>query len=67
MLIWTTIFFFRGLAEDVYMYYLCAMTGAIILTDHLHPQGAFHSKSPIRVSQQNTNSEFDNFKLKWNE
>lgn len=29
---------------------LCAMTGAIILTDHLlHPQGAFHKKSPIMV------------------
>lgn len=29
---------------------LCAMTGAIILTDHLlHPQGAFHKKSPIMI------------------
>jgi hypothetical protein len=26
-----------------------AMTGAIILYDHLHPQGAFHKKSPINV------------------
>jgi hypothetical protein len=39
----------EGLEQDIFMYYLCAMTGAIILTDHLHPQGAFHSKSPIRI------------------
>jgi hypothetical protein len=28
---------------------LCAMTGCIILVDHLHDQGAFHKKSPIRI------------------
>jgi len=28
---------------------LCAMTGCIILVDHLHEIGAFHKKSPIRI------------------
>jgi len=28
---------------------LCAMTGCIILVDHLHEQGVFHKKSPIRI------------------
>lgn len=31
------------------MLFLCGMTGCIILVDHLHDEGAFHSKSPIRV------------------
>jgi hypothetical protein len=26
-----------------------AMTGSIILFDHVHPLGAFHKKSPIQV------------------
>jgi len=29
--------------------YLCAMTGCIILVDHLMDEGAFHNKSPIRI------------------
>jgi len=35
--------------DTIMMYYLCAMTGCIILVDHLHPEGAFHNKSPIRI------------------
>jgi len=35
--------------DVIAMYYLCAMTGCIILVDHLHPEGAFHKKSPIRI------------------
>jgi len=31
------------------MLFLCAMTGCIILVDHLHSEGAFHKKSPIRI------------------
>jgi len=31
------------------MFCLRAMTGAIILFDHLHPQGAFVKKSPINI------------------
>lgn len=31
------------------MLFLCGMTGCIILVDHLHDEGAFHSKSPIRI------------------
>jgi len=33
------------------MLYLCAMTGCIILVDHLHDDGAFHAKSPVRIKQ----------------
>jgi len=33
------------------MQLLCAMTGCVILVDHLTPQGAFHKKSPIRIKQ----------------
>jgi hypothetical protein len=33
------------------MLYLCAMTGCIILVDHLHDEGAFHAKSPVRIKQ----------------
>jgi len=31
------------------MLFLCAMTGCIILVDHLHDEGAFHAKSPVRI------------------
>ena len=37
-------------AEQTNMFCLRAMTGSIILFDHLHPQGAFHKKSPIHVT-----------------
>jgi len=33
------------------MLFLCAMTGCIILVDHLHDEGAFHAKSPVRIKQ----------------
>lgn len=32
------------------MFCLRAMTGAIILFDHLHAQGAFSKKSPVNVN-----------------
>eukprot|EP01124_Arcella_intermedia_P018373 TRINITY_DN2532_c0_g1_i1.p1 TRINITY_DN2532_c0_g1~~TRINITY_DN2532_c0_g1_i1.p1 ORF type:complete len:313 (-),score=42.16 TRINITY_DN2532_c0_g1_i1:118-1056(-) len=35
--------------EKATMLSLCAMTGCIILVDHLHDLGAFHKKSPIRI------------------
>jgi len=35
--------------EETNMFCLRCMTGSIILFDHLHPQGAFHKKSPIRI------------------
>jgi hypothetical protein len=35
--------------EKAQMLGLCAMTGCIILVDHLHDIGAFHKKSPIRI------------------
>jgi len=38
-----------SLSEQKSMYFLCAMTGCIILVDHLHDEGAFHKKSPIRI------------------
>jgi len=38
-----------GSSEKVSMLFLCAMTGCIILVDHLHDEGAFHKKSPIRI------------------
>jgi len=38
-----------GSKEKVTMLFLCAMTGCIILVDHLHDEGAFHKKSPIRI------------------
>jgi len=38
-----------GGSEKATMLSLCAMTGCIILVDHLHDQGAFHKKSPIRI------------------
>lgn len=31
------------------MLFLCAMSGSIILVDHLHDEGAFFAKSPIRI------------------
>jgi len=37
--------------EGVSMLFLCAMTGCIILVDHLHDEGAFHKKSPVRIKQ----------------
>lgn len=37
-------------ADATNMMCLRAMTGAIILFDHLHAQGAFAKKSPINVS-----------------
>jgi len=33
-----------GSKEKVTMLFLCAMTGCIILVDHLHDEGAFHKK-----------------------
>jgi len=36
-------------ADGTNMFCLRAMTGAIILFDHLHPQGAFAKKSPIYI------------------
>jgi len=36
-------------SEETNLLCLRAMTGAIILYDHLHPQGAFHKKSPINM------------------
>lgn len=36
-------------AENTQMFCLRAMVGSIILYDHVHPQGAFHKKSPIRI------------------
>jgi len=38
-----------GTKEKKTMLFLCAMTGCIILVDHLHDEGAFHKKSPIRI------------------
>jgi hypothetical protein len=35
--------------EKATMLSLCAMTGCIILVDHLHDMGAFYKKSPIRI------------------
>jgi len=35
--------------EDTNMFCLRAMTGSIILFDHLHAQGAFSKKSPIHI------------------
>ena len=35
--------------DQTNMFCLRAMTGAIILFDHLHAQGAFVKKSPINV------------------
>jgi hypothetical protein len=40
----------NGIAQEkTAMLFLCAMTGCIILVDHLHDEGAFHKKSPIRI------------------
>jgi len=36
-------------SEKATMLSLCGMTGCIILIDHLHDQGAFHKKSPVRI------------------
>jgi len=36
-------------SDQTNLFCLRAMTGAIILYDHLHPQGAFHKKSPINI------------------
>jgi len=36
-------------ADGTNMFCLRSMTGAIILFDHLHPQGAFVKKSPINI------------------
>jgi hypothetical protein len=36
-------------SDQTNLFCLRAMTGAIILYDHLHPQGAFHKKSPINM------------------
>lgn len=36
--------------NDTNMFCLRSMTGCIILVDHIHPQGAFYKKSPIKVS-----------------
>ncbi|KAL6076908.1 CYFIP related Rac1 interactor B [Balamuthia mandrillaris] len=36
-------------SETTNLFCLRAMTGAIILFDHLHQQGAFHKKSPINM------------------
>eukprot|EP01128_Nolandella_sp_AFSM9_P006689 TRINITY_DN34_c0_g1_i1.p1 TRINITY_DN34_c0_g1~~TRINITY_DN34_c0_g1_i1.p1 ORF type:complete len:332 (-),score=96.55 TRINITY_DN34_c0_g1_i1:55-984(-) len=40
-----------GEDDSVAMLFLCGMTGCIILVDHLHDEGAFHAKSPIRIKQ----------------
>jgi len=37
--------------ETTNLFCLRAMVGCIILFDHLHPQGAFHKKSPVRVKE----------------
>eukprot|EP01087_Luapelamoeba_hula_P001130 TRINITY_DN10877_c0_g1_i1.p1 TRINITY_DN10877_c0_g1~~TRINITY_DN10877_c0_g1_i1.p1 ORF type:complete len:320 (-),score=44.35 TRINITY_DN10877_c0_g1_i1:120-1079(-) len=36
-------------SEQTNLFCLRAMTGAIILYDHLHPQGAFNKRSPINM------------------
>ncbi len=36
-------------SDSTNLFCLRAMTGAIILYDHLHPVGAFHKKSPIAM------------------
>jgi len=36
-------------SDETNLFCLRAMTGAIILYDHLHPQGAFHKKSPVNI------------------
>lgn len=37
--------------EATNLFCLRAMVGCIILFDHLHPQGAFHKKSPVRIKE----------------
>jgi hypothetical protein len=37
--------------EETNMFCLRAMTGSIILFDHLHPQGAFLKRSPIHLKR----------------
>jgi len=37
--------------EATNMFCLRAMVGCVILFDHLHPQGAFHKKSPVRIKE----------------
>jgi len=37
------------LDQQTTMLLLCTITGCIILVDHLQPEGAFSSKSPIRI------------------
>eukprot|EP01100_Stratorugosa_tubuloviscum_P007622 TRINITY_DN314_c1_g2_i1.p1 TRINITY_DN314_c1_g2~~TRINITY_DN314_c1_g2_i1.p1 ORF type:complete len:310 (-),score=129.79 TRINITY_DN314_c1_g2_i1:97-1026(-) len=39
----------RPLPDASALFALRGMTGSIILYDHLHPQGAFHRKSPINI------------------
>ncbi len=37
--------------EDTNIYCLRAMTGAIVLYDHVDPLGAFHGRSPIKIKK----------------
>lgn len=39
----------RYTSEETNMFCLRSMTGCIILVDHIHPQGAFYKKSPIKI------------------
>ncbi len=38
-------------AEKTNLFALRAMTGCVILFDHLHVHGAFHKKSPVRIKE----------------
>jgi hypothetical protein len=42
------------LGDDNVMLLLCAMTGCIILVDHLRDEGAFDKKSPLNIKNQIT-------------
>lgn len=37
--------------EQTYLFCLRAMTGAIVLYDHISPLGAFHRRSPIKIKK----------------
>jgi len=41
-----------ALGNDNVMLLLCAMTGCIILVDHLREEGAFDKKSPLNIKNQ---------------
>jgi len=42
---------FEGAENPNAMMAFRAMTGSIILYDHINPKGAFHKKSPIQIRQ----------------